>query len=112
MTSRLTRAHMPAVSPPRRWVWGAAVALLASTIGAPTTAVAQQPANAGVRRLSLDDALRLAEAQSEAVDIARAGVQRATGQRLQTRSQYLPQINSTAGYTKTLRSQFSGLSLS
>jgi outer membrane protein TolC len=62
------------------------------------------------RRLSLDDALRAAEAQSEAVQIARAGLTRAQGQWYQARSQYLPQVNATAGYSRTLRSQFQGVS--
>lgn len=56
--------------------------------------------------LSLDDALRAAEARSEAVAVARAGLSRATGNRLISRSQGLPQLNGTAGYTKTLKSQF------
>ena len=68
---------------------------------------AQQPAT---RSLSLADALRLALSQSEAVQIARAGVTRATGAHYQARSAYLPQINATAAYTRTLRSQFSGIS--
>lgn len=60
--------------------------------------------------LSLDDAVRRAESQSEAVQIARAGVRRADGQRMQAQSQLLPQIYGSAGYTRTLKSQFSGLS--
>ena len=62
------------------------------------------------RRLSLEDALRAAEAQSEAVQIARAGLTRAQGQWYQARSQYLPQLNGTAAYARTLRSQFQGVS--
>jgi outer membrane protein TolC len=82
---------------------------LALSLGAAFTASAQQTNASAVRRMSLDDALRLAESQSEAVEVARAGVVRATGQRYQSRSQLLPQINGTAGYTRTLKSQFSGL---
>jgi len=59
------------------------------------------------RTLSLDEAVRIAEAQSEAVRIARAGVQRAQGQQYQARSQRLPQLSGTAAYTRTLASQFS-----
>jgi outer membrane protein TolC len=62
--------------------------------------------------LSLDDALRIAQMQSQTIELARAGVTRATGQRVQARSQYLPQLNGTAGYTKTLKSQFSGFASS
>jgi outer membrane protein len=61
------------------------------------------------RALSLDEAVRTAESQSEAIRIASAGVQRAEGQQYQARSQYLPQINASAGYTRTLASQFSSL---
>ncbi|HEX9085625.1 MAG TPA: TolC family protein [Gemmatimonadaceae bacterium] len=59
------------------------------------------------RTLSLDEAVRIAEAQSEAVRIARAGVQRAQGQQYQARSQRLPQLTGSAAYTRTLASQFS-----
>jgi outer membrane protein len=71
-----------------------------------------RPTGAALVRLSLDDALRMAQTQSQTIDIARAGVTRANGQRLQARSQYLPQLNGTAGYTKTLKSQFSGFASS
>jgi outer membrane protein TolC len=62
------------------------------------------------RRLSLEDALHAAEAQSEAVQIARAGLTRAQGQWYQARSQYLPQFSGVASYARTLRSQFQGAS--
>ena len=58
--------------------------------------------------LSLDDAVRMAETQSEAVTIARAGVRRAEGQMLQARSQYFPQVFGSGSYTRTLKSQYSG----
>ena len=57
--------------------------------------------------ISLDEAVRAAESQSEAIRIARAGVQRAQGQQYQARSQRYPQLNGSAGYTRTLASQFS-----
>ncbi|MEO6443742.1 MAG: TolC family protein, partial [Gemmatimonadaceae bacterium] len=59
------------------------------------------------RSLSLEDALRMSQLESEALRIAEAGVTRAEGQQLQARSQYLPQINGSAGYTRTLATQFS-----
>src|SRR5262249_44917709 len=71
---------------------------------------AQQPSTAQATAtvtLSLDDALRLVQSASQTIEVARAGVVRATGGRYQARSQYLPQLNATAGYTKTLKSQFS-----
>ncbi|HMI55441.1 MAG TPA: TolC family protein, partial [Gemmatimonadaceae bacterium] len=61
------------------------------------------------RTLALDEAVRIAESQSEAIRIARAGVQRSQGQQYQARSQYLPQINGSASYTRTLASQFSNI---
>ena len=78
----------------------AAIAFLSAS-----AANAQTPVSA-TRTLSLDEAVRTAEAQSEAVRIARAGVQRAQGQQYQARSQRLPQLNAAASYTRTLASQF------
>lgn len=79
-----------------------------------------QPAPAGIPAatqsaasavsLSLDEAVNMAESKSEAVQIARAGLQRSEGQRLQARSQLFPQIFGTGGYTRTLKSQFQGIS--
>jgi outer membrane protein len=77
----------------------ASITLLAFAVA--TRAGAQE-----ARTLSLQEALRLAEGQSEAVRIARAGVQRASGQELQAKSAYLPQINGSIRYTRTLKSQF------
>ena len=87
------------------------VLALAVTLFGAGNLFAQQPA-AGAAvgatvRLSLDDALRLAETQSPNIEVARSGVTRASGQRYQVRSQYFPQLNGTAGYTRTLESQFS-----
>ena len=72
---------------------------------------AQQPAAGAppAAALSLDDAIRLATRESEALQIARAGITRANGQFKQARSQYLPQVNSNLAYARTLRSQFSAL---
>jgi outer membrane protein TolC len=86
----------------------AALAVFSFSTEAQVTAAAQPPAETVA--LSLDDALRMAESQSEAVRIARAGQQRAEGQKLQARSQYFPQVFGSAGYTRTLKSQYSSLS--
>lgn len=91
---------------------GATVSLL---IGIAAGAGAQQPAaqagdSAGSISLTLAEAVRLAEEKSHEVRIARAGVTRARGLELQAASQQLPQLFGSAGYTKTLRSQFSALS--
>jgi hypothetical protein len=59
--------------------------------------------------LTLEEAVRTAESQSEAIRIARAGVQRAQGQQYQARSQRFPQLNGSASYTRTLASQFSSI---
>jgi outer membrane protein len=84
---------------------GLTAAALAPAADAQATGAAGAP-----RQLSLQEALRMAEQQSEAVAIARAGVSRATGQRLQAASQRLPQLYASGGYSKTLASQFEGLS--
>src|ERR1041385_4657409 len=60
-------------------------------------------------RVSLPDAIQLGESRSETVAVARAGLSRATGNRMIARSQAIPQLSGTAGYTKTLKSQFSAL---
>lgn len=73
-------------------------------VGLPAAALGQQG-----RALSLDEALRLAESQSEAVRLAQAGVLRARGQQVQARSQYLPQVGASLTYSRTLASQFEAL---
>ncbi|HEX6746017.1 MAG TPA: TolC family protein [Longimicrobium sp.] len=78
--------------------------------GAPARPAAQMQAPAGgVRPLSLDEALRMAEDASDQIVVARAGVMRASGQRLQAQSQRLPQLNGFASYSRALASQFSSL---
>ena len=82
---------------------------------APAVARAQSPVQPAVvttsqpagMTLTLDDAVKIAEGQSETVNIARAGVQRTAGQLLQAHSQYLPQISGSGSYTRTLKSQYS-----
>src|SRR3954470_12962263 len=88
----------------------AALAALAALVFGTVQVNAQQPGTTqatGTVTLSLDDALRLVQTASQTIEVARAGVVRATGGRIQARSQYLPQLNASAGYTKTLKSQFS-----
>ncbi len=63
----------------------------------------------GGRALTLAEALQRAEQQSEQVTIAAAAVQRAEGSVVQARSAYLPQLNGTFSYGRTLKSQFQGL---
>lgn len=77
-----------------------AATLLMAALAAPLSA--QQ----GSSTISLSDAIRLAQRESEAVRIARAGIDRAHGQYLQVRSQKLPQVTGTANYQRLLQSQF------
>jgi outer membrane protein len=65
-----------------------------------------QVSTSTVIRISLDDAIRLAESKSEGIAVARAGLSRASGNRMISRSAGLPQLSGTASYTKTLKSQF------
>lgn len=79
--------------------------ILAVSIAA--ASLARDAAAQDLRSISLEDALRLSQAQSEAIRIAQAGVTRSRGQQMQARSQYLPQFSGSAGYTRTLATQFS-----
>jgi outer membrane protein TolC len=81
---------------------------LAALLGTAASLQAQTPA-AAPRPISLVEALDIAEAQSEAVGIARQDVVRAEGARRQARSAYFPQLSGNASYQRTLRSQFSAL---
>ena len=85
--------------------------VLLLVVSSPVIAAAQQaaPAAGAGRALSLDDAIRLAASESEALQIARAGITRASGQLRVARSQYLPQVNSSLGYSRALKSQFEAL---
>lgn len=67
-------------------------------------AAAQAP-----RILTLDDALQLAEAHSEALIIAAAGTSRAQADLKRTNSQRYPQIAFSGGYDRTLASEFAGV---
>ncbi|MEO7273873.1 MAG: TolC family protein [Vicinamibacterales bacterium] len=75
-------------------------------------ALSGSPARAQARPqqpLALETALELAEANSEPVAIARAGVERAGGQQTRARADLFPQVSATAGYDRALASEFSGL---
>lgn len=82
-----------------------AVALMLACAATPSRIAAQSVADSG-RTLSLAAAVELAAGQSEAVRIAEASLLRARGQQYQARSQYLPQLNATVQYNRTLKSQF------
>jgi outer membrane protein len=84
---------------------GAVVVVTPAAAQNPTLAPAQDTA-ASPRQITLDEALRLAGAASEDVGIARAAVDRTTGQQRQARSYYFPQLIGGASYTRTINSQF------
>ena len=92
------------------YIYASRATLLAGLLllAAPTIGAAQQaPAPTTI---SLADALTLAAKVSHSVRTAEAGVQRAHGQQLQAKSQFLPQINGIANYQRTFESQFAALS--
>lgn len=78
--------------------WSIALLLLATPLAA------QSPAPLA---LSLGDALQRAVGASPTVGIAHAGVTNAQGAVLRARSGYLPQINGSVLYSRTLASEFS-----
>ena len=92
---------------PRRSLRRFAVLLVAAAAAA-TPARAQRADS--VRALSLAEALTIAARSSEDLHVAEAAVRRAQGEQIRARSQYLPQLYGSLGYTRTLKSQFEGLS--
>jgi outer membrane protein TolC len=79
-------------------------AVAQQTTAPPNPPVPSQQTAASV--LSLDDAIRLAEARNEQVAIAEAGVQRAQADEVRARSQVLPQISGSGSYDRTLATEF------
>src|SRR5688572_19982209 len=116
------RDFMPEMFPPVEKAPATYVRLFLRALGAavlafffvtlPAPVIAQQvatPAASAPTTLSLAEALRLAEAKSEGVTIAGAGVERARGQQKQANSQRLPQLNGSAGYQRAIQSQFEAI---
>lgn len=101
-------AHKSRVNGRRRGLVAGLVLLLA---GGATTLHAQQPAAqaSSTTALSLDDALRIAARVSHTVKTAEAGVLRARGSQMQAHSGYLPQVNGSISYQRTLESQFAAI---
>ena len=89
------------------------LALLAALLGGLPMAVAasqqEPPAQPFPGPLTLEEALRLAEARSERMAIARAGVTRATGEEVRARADLFPQLSAFVSYDRTLATEFSGL---
>ncbi|TMJ94108.1 MAG: hypothetical protein E6G67_10480 [Actinobacteria bacterium] len=75
---------------------------------AAATASAQTPA-VPTGPVTLEQALVLAEARSESIAIARAGVQRAEGEQVRARSGRFPQMSASASYDRALASEFEGI---
>jgi outer membrane protein TolC len=101
----------PAARPRQRTVRRRSALALALVFAAPVLGTSPLPAQATVAvAVSLGDALRLAERVSHTVRTAEAGVLRAHGQAWQARAPYLPQVNGTASYQRTLQSQFQAIS--
>jgi outer membrane protein TolC/plasmid stabilization system protein ParE len=84
------------------------LALLGAVL-APAVARGQQPSGVPTV-ISLAEALRLGARASHSVRTSEAGVLRARGQQTEARAQYLPQVNGTASYQRTLQSQFQAIS--
>ena len=82
-----------------------ALLLIAAVSARGTAQGTAQPGTAPMA-VSLADALRMAAGVSHVVRSAAAGALRARGQQSQARSQYYPQLNASAGYQRTLQSQF------
>ena len=91
-------------------VSAAALLVVAASLPAQSASDAARPTAGGVRRVSLEEAIAIADRSSETIAIARAGVTRANGQRYIARSLSLPQLTGQAGYNRTLASQFEGFS--
>lgn len=72
--------------------------------------VAMAAADAGSKPMSLADALGAAERASESIAIARSDVDRAQSRVISARSGYLPIVNSSAAYQRTLKSEFDNIS--
>jgi outer membrane protein len=62
------------------------------------------------RALTLSEAIEIANKESETVGIARAGIESARGEQRRARSDFFPQLNGSASYTRTLETQFAALS--
>jgi outer membrane protein len=84
----------------------AAVWLVSCLIPIRAGAQAQQAAAIPPGPLTLEQVLALAEPRSEAISIARAGVQRAEADQIRARSGLQPQLSAAASYDRSLASEF------
>ena len=72
------------------------------------SAFAQTPAPAPIS-ITIEQAMRVAEARGESVAIARTGIARAEAERTRAFSEWLPQLNGSVSYDRTLASEFDAL---
>jgi outer membrane protein TolC len=82
---------------------------LAAGLMAGRAAAAQDAPAVPQRPLTLEDVLGLAEARSEAMMVARAGITRADAERLRARSGLFPQLSGSASYERAIASEFEGV---
>lgn len=78
---------------------------IAASPGAAQTLPPQLPGGP----LTLAEVLEIAEARSEAIGIARAGIDRADADRIRARSSKLPQLSATGSYDRAFASEFEGV---
>ncbi len=86
----------------------AALAVLLATV-LPAYRADAQSASGAPRTLSLDDAFRLAEPNSDDVRIAQNALTRSKGQYYQARASVMPQLNATANWQNQIQNQFSSV---
>ena len=98
----LVTEHMRYVCTPSTTVLALIWLLLPATLAAQPPATPSGP-------LTLEQVLQLAEVRSESVAIARAGVDRAEGERVRARAGRLPQLNASASYDRALASEFANI---
>ena len=98
----LVKEHVRHVCRPKTILLTLISSLLSSTLAA-------QPPSAPAGPLTLEQVLQLAEERSESVAIARAGVDRAEGERVRVRAGRLPQLNASASYDRALASEFANI---
>ena len=82
--------------------------LVTAALACPSGARAQAPI-APSGPLTLEQVLALAEARSESIAIAQAGVRRAEGDIVRARSGRYPQLSASASYDRALASEFEGI---
>ena len=92
----------------RSFLLAVAGILLVSAAAAPSEAQVQVPA-VPVGPLTLEQVLEFAEARSEVIALAEAGVRRAEGEQTRARSGLYPQLSASASYDRSLASEFEGV---